>query len=148
MATKGLVIMRTAKTEMQWRSILGKLNKVKDGTARAMPDALMYAFLPIFQDSQMMVPVDTGHLRASGYLRKVPAAGRKQARVEMGYDADYAMVVHEDMSKSHQGTTQAKFLEQPVQKHKGKMQERIAYYLRMAQTGSIHKMPDEVKGRD
>ena len=61
----------------------------------------------ILTRAQQLVPVDTGHLRDSGYVRE------SNDSVEVGFDADYALHVHERTDIFHQNG-QAKFLETAV----------------------------------
>jgi len=81
------------------------------------PEFMVEALQPIFDESQILVPVDTGDLKASGYLEIV--SGRTgDIWVDMGYGRnnkpDYAAYVHEMVQIPHKPPTQAKFLEKPV----------------------------------
>lgn len=61
------------------------------------------------------VPVDTGALRASGYVTP-PTISLTRASVELGFGgpaAEYAVIVHEDLTKRHP-VGQAKYLEIPL----------------------------------
>jgi len=63
---------------------------------------------------QQYVPVDTGALRASGFIEP-PVPTANGARITMGFGgsaAPYAMLVHEDLTKRHK-VGQAKYLEIP-----------------------------------
>jgi hypothetical protein len=69
----------------------------------------------VFARSQMLVPVDTGLLRSSGYVSPVQADG-KTSYVEISYGGPasaYAMIVHEGFAR-HAEPTQRKYLEQPL----------------------------------
>jgi hypothetical protein len=69
----------------------------------------------VFARSQMLVPVDTGVLRSSGYVSPVQADG-KTSYVEISYGGPasaYAMIVHEGFAR-HAEPTQRKYLEQPL----------------------------------
>ncbi len=74
----------------------------------------------IYDDSQFLVPVDKGPLRASGDKLVVVMLGANMqsltvvGEVTYGKGLDYAVYVHEDPSKHHDPPTQAKFLEDPV----------------------------------
>jgi len=64
---------------------------------------------------QDYVPVDTGALRASGYVAP-PELLPTGATIELGFGgpaAPYAVFVHEDLTKHHP-VGQAKYLELPV----------------------------------
>jgi hypothetical protein len=76
----------------------------------------------IFVESQNLVPVDTGALKASGHIntQSVPysieygGGGYWTGETGRGKVVDYAVVVHEDMSVNHNPPTQAKYLELPL----------------------------------
>ena len=73
------------------------------------------------------VPVDTGALRASGYVAK-PAWSGSKVTVEMGFggpSASYALKVHEDLETPHR-TGSAKYLETPYVEAENGMLVRIA----------------------
>lgn len=65
--------------------------------------------LIIEQDSLRRTPRDTGNLRNSIYTNALP--GRK---VEVGYTAEYAAAVHENL-EAHHNVGEAKFLEHAAQ---------------------------------
>ena len=66
----------------------------------------------ILEESNELVPVDTGELKGSGSVTDVKRRG-DVVEVVVQYEADHAAFVHEDPDASHpQG--QAKFLEQPA----------------------------------
>jgi hypothetical protein len=142
------VIRKAEGIRLQWRTILANINKALDGTVGATPDALMYAVLPIFEKSQHYCPVKTGRLKRSGFCRQKAAAGRSQAKVEIGYaeggDPHYAFIVHEDMTARHEGDTRAKFLQSAIDEGKDDIIPRVADYLRGGGAGG--SQPKEVKG--
>jgi hypothetical protein len=77
-------------------------------------------------ESKQEVPVDTGALRASGTVL-LPAFTEQGPVVEFGYGGaavDYAVFVHEDLTKHHP-VGNAKFLEGPVNRRAAGMGERI-----------------------
>lgn len=63
----------------------------------------------VLRGAQLLVPVDTGHLKNSGYVRDL---GEGKG-VEIGFTASYAIYVHENMEAYH-AVGQAKFLEQSL----------------------------------
>lgn len=82
----------------------------------------------IFAESQRLVPVRTGALRASGQVFPPKAVG-SNIEVEFGYGgaaAPYATYVHERLDLSHDSPTQAKFLETPVLQAADTIASRIA----------------------
>jgi len=65
----------------------------------------------ILDASQLLVPVETGALRASGRVEETEDG----AEVIYGNDmVNYALYVHEDLQARHPRGGQAKYLEQPA----------------------------------
>jgi len=66
-----------------------------------------------------------GNLRGTGNVQQ-PAIGRNDVSVELGYNADYAAVVHELLDVYHP-VGQAKFLETPISQTDitGKLAEKL-----------------------
>lgn len=67
----------------------------------------------IYNESQTLVPVDTGRLKRSGEIRQ------RTNSISILYTAPYAIWVHERVELSHDNG-QAKFLEEPAKKLKKK----------------------------
>jgi len=92
------------------------------------PEAMLEAMQPIFDESQVLVPVDTGRLKESGYIEIVEFRGNP--KVEIGYakggDPDYAVYVHEMIEIPHKPPTQAKFLEKAVNDGMGSLIDTLA----------------------
>ncbi len=61
--------------------------------------------LLVQRESQKLVPVDQGNLKNSAYTEMVGPLV-----VQVGYTADYALYVHEDMNAAH-AVGEAKYLE-------------------------------------
>lgn len=78
----------------------------------------------IMNESVRICPIDTGRLRASRYVNPVSRENERFV-LEMGYSADYALYVHEDLEAQHRPPTQAKYLEQPIRENLPDMQRRI-----------------------
>lgn len=107
-----------------------KLDKIGD----SLRPALLRAGLRLQRESQKMVPVNFGVLKASAYTR---AEGKgMDTRVSVGYTASYALFVHEAVGMvlagqprpqgrglywDPQGQAQAKFLETPMRTLKKQM---------------------------
>jgi len=72
----------------------------------------------VFAQSQILVPVNTGALKASGQIVKEPTTGDGEfvgSYVTYGNGTvNYAVKVHEDLQMYHTAPTQAKFLEAPL----------------------------------
>lgn len=79
----------------------------------ASPAAMVNALQPTFEKSQVYCPLDTGDLRASGYLEVTQFRGNP--RVELGYarggNPSYGVVVHENTSFYHKPPTRSKWLQ-------------------------------------
>lgn len=95
-------------------------------------DALKYALEPIYDESQILVPVDTGRLKASGFIeaRKTGRGVTGAVGYGKGGDPYYAVYVHEHLELRHEAPTQAKFLEEAVNRHIDEIPERYAEYIR------------------
>lgn len=81
----------------------------------------------VFAVSQELVPHKTGELKRSGYVTR--ANSGKKMFAEIGYakggSPDYAVIVHEDLMKFHEPPTQAKFLEDAIEREAENVQEFI-----------------------
>lgn len=72
----------------------------------------------VMDESQKLVPVDTGDLKDSGYVTLPNSRGR----IETGYGGRaeaYALMQHEALDFAHPNGGQAKFLEIPFNKYRG-----------------------------
>jgi hypothetical protein len=82
----------------------------------------------VFDESQQLVPVDTGALQASGTL-ELANEYFLEATIEYGADndplVDYAVVVHEDLQFQHAAPTQAKYLEVPYARHQEELRTEL-----------------------
>ena len=78
----------------------------------------------ILDDSNALVPVDSGNLQRSGEIYV-----DNQNKVQVYYTEDYAIYVHEDLSTNHPNG-EAKFLEKSINKNKKKLEKAIAAELK------------------
>lgn len=119
-------------TNAQMRAIQQRFQDIVRNYVEVTPDALLYALEPTFALSQQFVPVDTGDLRASGYL-EVIGRGRRPI-VQIGYGKagrpPYAVIVHENLEAHHAAPTRAKFLEEALNRTESLIPQRIAEFLR------------------
>ena len=108
------------------KQVLDNLKKEDQKLADRMSRALRIAGLTLQRESQGLVPVDFGNLKASAFTR---AEGNGyDTVVSVGYTASYAIYVHEAVGMvlkgqprpggrgrywDPQGKAQAKFLEEP-----------------------------------
>ncbi len=72
----------------------------------------------ILKEAKKNCPVDTGNLKNSGFVRK------KGDGYEVGFGADYAMIVHEQ-PQSYRENGKRHFLSDAVEKVAGKNNENI-----------------------
>ncbi len=120
----------------QMDNIKDNLLKVIEGIEGATPEAIRFGLQPIFDESQGLVPVDTGDLKASGYV-EVRTEGRSgRVRAEIGYGLHgkphYAGFVHEMVHIMHAPPTQAKYLETAVNNHIGDFVRRVGLFIQKA----------------
>ena len=120
----------------QMNTIIGNVQKVINRIERVTPEALVFGVQPIFDRSQELVPVDTGRLKASGFIETRPTAAG--VGVFVGYARFgipfYAGFVHERLDLRHAAGKQAKFLEAAVNEKIGDFERRVALFI-SRQTG-------------
>ena len=88
------------------RDVLKNISDQIERMDKVTMKGLLEAGLLVQGVAQGRTPVDTGNLKGTAYTRK---AQNGDLSVEVGYTADYALVVHEDMEAHHENG-QAKFL--------------------------------------
>ncbi len=120
----------------QMALISSNVLKVVKRLDESTPDAIRFGLEPIFQESQRLVPVDRGPLKASGFIEVRKTAGGAQAAIGYGRYGrpTYAAFVHERLDLRHAPPTQAKFLEEPIMKGIDTFRRRVALFYRK-QTG-------------
>lgn len=82
-------------------------------------------------EAKRRVPVDTGTLRASGFVNDPERHGR-QVTVTLGFGGaaeEYALIVHEDLEAFHK-VGQAKYLESVLDESAPYIKDRIAERLK------------------
>lgn len=121
----------TRSIRAQMLQLEKNLTKIIEQIREATPEALEYAVQPIFDESQNLVPVKTGDLKASGFVES-KRSGRR-IRVNIGYGKagkpSYGVYVHEMIDVHHEPPTQAKFLEEAVNRHFSSVEPRIREFL-------------------
>lgn len=126
---KPSVDVYTLLTREALRPVFNQLNALISDIEGATPEICRKALEPVFEESQYLVPVDTGELKASGFLE----ADRRGAQI--GYakrgDPFYAVFVHEQLENYHEPPTQAKFLQQPLEEQMDEIPGRIAAGVQM-----------------
>lgn len=105
-------VLNSARLERRLRSMK---RKITANVRRGIYQAAEF----ILDKSQDIVPVDVGELKESGHLEK------KGNEVAIVYEAEHAVIVHEDLEARHAPPTQAKYLEQPLRVFRRQMQTII-----------------------
>ena len=100
--------------------VLANLKRSKSITAAGVERGLKQGGLFLQRESQKIVPVDTSNLKNGAFTRNTGGRGF-DADVVVGYVADYAVYVHEDLQAKHKPGKQAKYLEQPAREKKGEI---------------------------
>ena len=105
-------------TLTQSNSMQEGIKKSLEDLRRRIPPAMRAAGETLLEESNKLVPVLTGVLKKSG---KVTYKGRGlNTEFSIGYSADYAVYVHEDLTKHHPNG-QAKFLETAILQNQDKL---------------------------
>ncbi len=81
-------------------SVLQNLSKAKTVLAAGVGRGLKKGGLHLLKATDKYTPVQLGNLRNSKFVRNVGGSGF-DVDVIVGFTADYAAVVHEDMEKAH-----------------------------------------------
>lgn len=87
--------------------------------AKGLEIGLKRAGLFLQRESQKIVPVEFGVLKNSAFTRAEGSGFGTVVRV--GYEASYAIFVHENLEAAHKPGKQAKFLEHPLREKRGEM---------------------------
>lgn len=109
------------------QNLLALINRIENVT----PEALEFGLLPVFERSQELVPVDTGRLKASGFIETRQEAQGTSAVVGYGRFGipAYAGFVHEMLDIPHAPPTQAKFLETAINEKMGDFERRVGFFI-------------------
>lgn len=101
---------------------------------KALSAAIFKQMMIVFRESQIEVPVDTGNLRASGYV--IPTLRRKRHfAVTVGYNTHYMVWVH-DMHRKRTGNGKSRYLADPFNYRRPRMFEYVrALTKRYVKTG-------------
>lgn len=81
-------------------------------------------------ESKRRVPVDTGALRASGFVEQ-PVRNGRNISVTLAYGTEYAIPVHENLEAHHRSPGQAKYLESVLNESRSSMAARLAARIRL-----------------
>lgn len=109
--------------------VADRFRKMHLGISDVMKDCLVDVLTEVKDESQYLVPVDTGFLQNSA---AVVISKRKRATWAgtVTYRAFYAMWVHENLAVYHKPPTQAKFLEVPFAARKAGVAAEVAKRIR------------------
>lgn len=95
------------------------------------PEAVRFGLEPIYDESQILVPVDKGVLKASGFIET--RSGTVHHTTVIGYgkygNPHYAAMVHERLDLRHEAPTQAKYLEQAIATKGSMFAKRVTEYM-------------------
>lgn len=108
-------------------AMIEKLDKIGKFSPNAFGEAMYQEAQVEMTEAKKRTPVDTGTLRASGYVEPPKRSGRNIS-VTLGFGGAaeaYALYVHEDLEAFHK-TGQAKFLESVLKESAPSMADRIA----------------------
>lgn len=115
----------------QMDAIVGNIQKTIDRIEDVTPAALIFGVQPIFDRSQELVPVESGDLKASGFIETRETS--QGTGVFVGYarfgKPNYAGFVHERLDIRHAKGKQAKFLEAAVNEKIGDFGRRVALFM-------------------
>ena len=111
----------------QLNNIISNFQSVVDALQEQAPEVLIEALQPAFDLSQEYVPVDTGDLKASGFLREVK--DNRNPTVAIGYasagNPSYAAFVHERVDINHAAPTRSKYLLAALEEKEEEVQQGI-----------------------
>lgn len=106
------------------KEIVESLTALRDRAPAELAEGIWRFASTVMNESAKICPVDTGFLRGSRYINK-PVMYEDEINLNLGYSAEYAIYVHENLLAQHKPPTQAKFLEVPLIQHAPEMLEEI-----------------------
>lgn len=116
------------------QGVLAELDKVTTNMQRGAERGVKKAGVFLQRKSMLIVPVDTGALRASAFVRKHGSG--LETVVFVGYTTDYVVYVHEDLDKAHGSAFNAKYADEiadPKNKMKARGENQQAKFLEQPQ---------------
>lgn len=121
----------------QMQAIRSNMEEVVAHVKNVTPEAIEFGLKPIFEESQRLVPVDTGKLKRSGFIETRQTAGGTIAAIGYGRFGvpRYTAFVHENLLVRHAKPTQAKFLETAVMTHLGDFRRRVEMFMAKTMPG-------------
>lgn len=135
-----MAVMGNRTIELKGIKELSKIvNNGGDKALKAMAKGLYLEATMAFNESQTLVPVDTGILRASGHVNS-PKIDNDSVEITIAYGGPatpYAIFVHERIYAPsgkkvyHRPPTRAKFLETPVKRRAKGMGGRLTQLVKL-----------------
>ncbi len=127
--------VRSIRAQMEM--LRKNMEKVVEHVELVTAESIEFGLKPIFEESQRLVPVDTGRLKRSGFIVVRRVAGGSQAAIGYGKFGRpfYTAFVHENLNVRHAQPTQAKFLEAAVQKKLADFGRRVALFIQKSMPG-------------
>ena len=123
----------SADANAKLQAIRKRFVKVIEELQGVAPQVVLDALQPIKDRADYYCPVDTGALKASGYL-VVRVASNEKIVAELGYGKGgrppYAPIVHERTDVKHKSPTRAKWLQTALNEQIGLVPGRIARALK------------------
>lgn len=126
---------------------LNKLSRIVqqggDRALKAIGQGLYLEAQMAFNESQTLVPIDTGILKSSGHITS-PKMSADSIEITIAYGGpanSYAFIVHERIYAPsgkkvyHKPPTRAKYLETPVKRRTKGMSQRLSAYVQRALGG-------------
>jgi len=106
-------------------NVIGRLIKTTQVYERDVPRKLGKGGAYLQRESMKICPVDKNNLKPGAFTRNIGGGGFK-TDVIVGYVAEYAVYVHENMEARHKAGTESKFLEKPAKEKRKEILEIIA----------------------
>lgn len=122
------IVIKVDTTDLKLRQMSNQINNMVRNTVKEVVEK-------IFQESQLLVPVNTGALKNSGEIIDEEASMDgtfTSSYVTYGNGAvNYAVKVHEDLEMYHTAPTRAKFLEIPLVQNRKVLESLIRQRLKV-----------------
>lgn len=114
------------------KRVISMFDRRSKALGRAFVRGAKKAGLALQRESQKVVPVDTGNLKNSATTRVDDSNKGFDAQVTVGYTANYAVYVHENLTARHAPGKTAKFLEGPAREMRAEIANIIEAEIRKA----------------
>lgn len=122
------IVIKVDTTDLKLRQMSNQINDMVRNTVEEVVQQ-------VFDESQALVPVNTGALKSSGQIVKEPPSldgSFTSSYVTYGNGAvNYAVKVHEDLEMYHTAPTRAKFLEIPLTQNRAMLESLIRQRLKV-----------------